>query len=149
MEISLFSNPAVIWMIIGVLLLLLEFIIPGLIILFFGVGALITACALLLFDLSLTSQLFVFLVSSGISLLLFRKSLHRKFFSKPDSANHELEDEFIGKQAIALVDFTQQTGKVEFKGAAWKAISEEPIVSGQLVEIIKKDSITLNVKPIK
>ena len=146
---SIFSNPAVIWMIIGVFFLLLEFVVPGLIIIFFGVGALTTAGALLLFDLSLTAQLFLFLISSGLSLALFRKTLHRKFFKKTEKLTDELHDEFVGKPALAIIDFANNTGKVEFKGAAWKAIAEESIQKGDTVEIIKKDSITLYVKPIK
>ena len=146
---SIFSNASVIWMIIGVVLLLLELVAPGLIIMFFGIGALITAFTLLFSDISISWQLALFLVTSGISILLLRKSLHKKFFSSSSLLKDELEDEFIGKTAKATCSFENNLGKVEFKGCAWNAISQDDIIEGQLVEIIKKDSITLTVKPIK
>lgn len=43
MSLEFLSNPAVIWFFIGLFLLLLEMAVPGLIVMFFGVGAWITA----------------------------------------------------------------------------------------------------------
>ncbi len=146
---SIFSNPSVIWMIVGVALLLLELIAPGLIILFFGIGSLITAFTLLFIDISFSWQLTLFLTTSGISILLLRKSLHKKFFNQSSNVKDELEDEFIGKMATAQTKFVHNQGKVEFKGCAWNAVSESNIKEGDIVQIVKKDSITLTVKSIK
>lgn len=145
---EILSDPAVIWMICGIVGLVLELIVPGLIIVFFGIGALTTAFALLGLDLSLSKQLTIFFATSGVSLILFRKSLKKKFFDSTHDNKSELDDEFLEKQATALIDFKQNQGKIEFKGTSWKAISTEKIIKGQLVKIISKDSITLTVKPI-
>ncbi|MFW5850589.1 MAG: NfeD family protein [Bacteroidota bacterium] len=142
---SIFSNPSVIWMIAGIIGLLLEFIFPGLILIFFGIGALATAFLLLFTDVSLTIQLAVFLSVSIISLLALRRVLHRKFFTEKTNEKDELEDEFIGKQAIALTDFEQNHGRIEYKGAAWGALSTDKIKKGDRVTITQKDSITLTV----
>ncbi|MFO7869112.1 MAG: NfeD family protein [Bacteroidales bacterium] len=149
MQESIFSDPSVIWMIAGIIGLLLEFIFPGLIIIFFGLGALATAFILLFTDISLTIQLAVFLLVSVSTLLILRRSLHQKFFSEDVGTKDELEDEFIGKTATALTDFNKNRGKIEFKGAAWNAVSTENIHKDDLVTIIKKDSITLTVIPLQ
>ena len=71
-------TPEVIWFLIGVGLLLLELVAPGLIFVFFGIGAWITATALLGIDLSLNAQLLLFAATSLGSLLLLRRSIRKK-----------------------------------------------------------------------
>ena len=61
---ELFSKPEIIWFFIGLLLALLEFGIPGLIILFFGIGAWVTALSCMLFDVGLNGQIIIFIISS-------------------------------------------------------------------------------------
>ena len=60
----------------------------------------------------------------------------------------DVEDEFTGKDAVALADFGEDNlGKVEFKGTTWKAESTSGVKKGQLVTITKKDSFKLLVEP--
>ena len=58
------SDPAVIWFLVGLGLLLLELVLPGLVILFFGVGAWVTALVCAFTDISLNWQILIFLVAS-------------------------------------------------------------------------------------
>src|SRR5688500_1305870 len=74
---DLFYNAAVIWFIIGFLCFLLEFVLPGLILFFFAVGAWIVATLSLFIDMSLNTQLIVFLASSTLAIILFRKSVSK------------------------------------------------------------------------
>jgi len=53
---EILSDPAVIWFLIGLGLLLLELVLPGLVILFFGAGAWVTALACVLHDFNLNWQ---------------------------------------------------------------------------------------------
>lgn len=140
-------NPVLVWFIIGFVFMLLELGLPGLVIIFFGVGAWITSLMLLLFDLTIDTQIIVFLVVSIGTLLILRKKLKNKFFKDQVTEISELEDEFIGKIARATTDIRpDKAGKVDFKGTHWMARSEELIKEGQAVEIIRKESITLIVK---
>ncbi|HOS85093.1 MAG TPA: NfeD family protein [Bacteroidales bacterium] len=143
MDISFFENPAIIWIICGIAGLLLELAVPGLIIIFFGAGAIITGFAYWLTPLQIEFQLLTFLISSVVLLLLFRKTLQKRFFDSSDTSKDELEQEFIGKQAEALADFVEGTGKVSFKGTTWNANSQDSIKQGNIVTIIKRDSLTL------
>ena len=145
---DILSKPELIWFLVGLGLLLLELVLPGLVVIFFGIGAWITALACLIFPLEgqLAIQLLIFLVSSILGLVLLRKTLKKRFFDKKDQELVDQLEEFIGKKAKALEDFSDGTGKVEFKGTQWTARSEDRVSKGQWVIIKAKESLTLEVK---
>jgi len=146
-----FFKPEVIWLIAGVIMLVMEFALPGLIIFFFGIGACIVALICLLFDLSLNGQLLIFILSSVILLVSLRKWLKKAFMGRIalKTEQDETREEFIGKSAIVKKEITTNIkGKVEFHGTLWTAEADEDIPVGTPVEIIGKDNITLKVKPI-
>lgn len=144
---EILSDPAVIWFLIGLGLLLLELVLPGLVILFFGAGAWVTALACVIHDFSLNWQILIFLLASLLGLALLRKYLKRKFFDRKKGEIEDQLEEFIGKKAKAIEDFQDGNGKIEFKGTRWSARCEEPVMKNQWVQIVSKDSLILEVKP--
>jgi inner membrane protein len=147
---SVFSKPEVIWFIIGLAFFLLELVLPGFVIFFFGVGAWITALICLLWHPSTNLQIIVFAITSVLSLLALRKIIQRKFFYSKEDRSSAVEDEFTGKEAVATTDFgSDNKGKVEFKGTTWNAESKSAIIKGQTVIIIEKESFKLIVEPKK
>jgi inner membrane protein len=145
---NIFSRPEIFWFLLGLFLFLLELVMPGFIIFFFGVGAWITALVCLIATPGTNLQIIIFALSSLIALLAFRRFLQNKFFHKTTS--DYVEDEFTGKEAIATGDFGGiKNGKVEFKGTSWTAESASEIKEGQRVIIIEKDSFKLIVEPKK
>ncbi len=144
-----FLNAAVIWIIIGFILFLLEFVLPGLILFFFAVGAWIVAILCLFIDLSINEQLIVFLISSIVTILLLRKWLSKILWKRKHSTEL-LEDEFLGKTAKAVTAISPgENGKIDFKGTTWQAASEDTIEKGENVIIIGNESILLMVKSTK
>lgn len=143
------SRPEIIWFIIGLALFLLELVLPGFVIFFFGVGAWITALLCLVANPNLNIQVLVFAVTSVLSLLALRKMIQKRFFlAKDDGLSDSVEDEFTGKEAVALNSFKPgDTGKVDFKGTSWKAESDSEIHEGQRVVIKNKESFKLIVEP--
>jgi len=142
---ELLKNAAVIWFILGFVLFLLEFLVPGLILFFFAIGAWIIGILLLFFDLSINTQLIVFLSTSILSIVLFRRTLKKIMYTKRNSS--EVEDELIGKTAIAETFIGPgKNGKVTFKGTVWDARSVDTIQKGETVSIVGNDSILLIVK---
>ena len=136
-----------IWLLCGVIGLALELILPGLIVLFFGCGALLTGVATWIFpSLQIEGQLIVFVVSSVVLLLFFRKMLRNRFFNNSKESDDELADEYIGKTAVALTDFANGHGEVEFKGSKWEALSADEIRKGDTVVISSRESIKLTVE---
>jgi len=147
---TIFSRPELFWFLIGLGLFLLELVIPGFFIFFFGLGAWVTALVCLLGEPGINLQIVIFAITSVLSLIGLRRIIQRKFFYSKGDESGEVEDEFTGKEALAVTDFGgQQTGKVEFKGTTWKAESSSEIKSGQRVIILEKDNFKLIVEPKK
>lgn len=142
-------SPVTIWLLCGVLGIGLELIVPGLIVIFFGCGAVLTGLCLWLFPaMAIELQLIIFAVVSVILLFAFRKMLKKKFFQKATTDKDELVDEYVGKQAVALTEFENGRGKVEFKGTGWEATSSDEIHKGDLVLIVSHESITLQIQKL-
>jgi len=81
-----FLRPEIIWFLIGLILLIMEFVLPGLIIAFFGVGAWIVALVCLITDIGINTQLIIFILSSVLSLMCLRKWLKGVFLGHTVSA---------------------------------------------------------------
>ena len=142
-----FSRPEVFWFVLGIIFFVFELISPGFFIFFFGVGACVTSIVCLIGNPGINLQIIIFLVISVLSLLTFRKMLKRTFFFADDEKSKSIEDEFTGKDAMAITDFgSDNTGRVEFKGTSWKAEASVPIKAGQIVKIIDKEGFILKVE---
>jgi inner membrane protein len=146
-----FVRPDVIWFLVGLFLLVMEMVLPGLIIGFFGIGAWIVAVTCLIDQISINTQLIIFIVASVLSLLLLRRWLKGIFLGHEQSRqdlNHNLDD-FVGQRAVVKEKIVPKLGgKVEFHGSHWEAQADGEIAQGAVVEIIGKDNITLKVKPV-
>ncbi|MEM7393472.1 MAG: NfeD family protein [Verrucomicrobiota bacterium] len=143
--------PPVIWGLVGLILMILEMIVPGLFLFFFGLGAFVTAAVCLFFEPSLNIQLLVFICTSVISLFLLRRTMQQIFSGKwATSDMPDQLEEFVGKRAVVLESIDPiRGGKVELNGTPWKAKAEEPIEAGVIVEVLRHDNITLTVKPVQ
>jgi len=148
-----FLRPEIIWFLIGLALLIMEFVLPGLIIAFFGVGAWIVALVCLFSNYvqgSVNVQLTIFILSSVLSLMCLRKWLKGVFLGHAVSKQNLKEnlEEFIGQKAVVKEKITPKAGgKVEFHGTNWAAEADEEIAVETVVEIVGKENITLKVKP--
>ena len=142
------SRPELIWFVIGFLLFVLELVIPGFVIFFFGIGAWVTSLICLIFEPGINLQVLVFIIVSVIALVTLRKFLTNKFFASKDIPGQNADDDFTGSTAIALNSFDPGvTGKVEYRGTNWQAESSKPIEQGQVVVIVSKENLKLIVKP--
>lgn len=145
-------NPEVIWFLVGLGLMLAEFAVPGVVLVFFGAAAWIVALTTYIsLTESLTSQLAVFAISTVILLVSLRRWIKEKLFVGYVSDIHNLDenlDEFTGKSVIVLEDVEPggSGGKVEFKGADWSALSDTPIKKGEAAVIEKLDGLKLIIK---
>jgi len=147
-----FLKPEIIWCLIGLLLLLMEFATPGLIIFFFGLGAWVVAVVCLVWQAApIKAQLLIFIISSVVLLLVLRKWL-KGIFVGHTHAKQELTEElkeYVGEKVVVKAKISPNlSGKVEFNGVNWKAEAAEEIEKGTVVEIIGKDNITFKVKPV-
>ena len=147
------SNAELYWFLLGVVLMLSEMAIPGFVIFFFGVGAWITAlCLWIGVGGSFNTQLIIFLGSSVLSLIAFRKQGTKYFHGKVSGELDDVAklDSVAGERALVVEDIMPSgtSGKVEFHGTWWTARSETEIKKGTPVEIVERVNLILKVKPI-
>lgn len=145
-------RPEVVWALLGMIFIMLEFAVPGLIIFFFGIGALLVSLLCLLSPYihdSINTQLIIFIVSSIVVLISLRGTL-KKVFSGLVSTQQEMQDnlsEYVGKKAIVTVSIKPgRNGKIELHGTNWDAQCDKEIEEGSTVEIVGRDNITMIVK---
>lgn len=146
------ESSELLWFIIGLVFMLAELALPGFVVIFFGIGAWITAvgAALGLVE-SFNGQVAVFLVSSILTLVLFRRQ-GKKYFKGRISGIAGAEDaldNLKGQRAVAVTDIIPRAlgGKVEFNGTVWAAESDVQIAKGAAVEIVERKNLVLIVKP--
>ena len=143
------NDPITLWFIAGALLILAEFMVPGVVIVFFGVGALITSLTTWLgLTESLTSQTFMFGSSSVVLLFSLRHLVRSWFVGKSDDENGDLDDDFTGREALVTRDIPGPgiDGRIEIKGSEWKARAESTIPAGTTVIIDGRQGLTLHVR---
>ncbi len=144
-------NPTLLWFFLGLILAFLEFLVPGVILIFFGVGAwIVAATTYLKLTNSFESQLLLFAISSILIIVLLRKWIKGKFYghvSDVQDLDKDL-DEFTGKSVVVLKDVIpgKMEGVVEFKGSTWSAVSEEFIKNGEVGIITEIDGIKLKIR---
>ena len=144
-----YMRPEIIWVFVALALFLLEFAIPGLIVFFFGVGALVVAAVTLFFQPTLDIQLIIFIVASVILLFGLRRWLKGIFTGKTSSATGDFTDseEYVGERTrVKEAIHASLPGKVELHGTDWKAEADEDIEVGTVVEVVGRRNLALVVK---
>ena len=140
-------SPAFWWAIVGIGLMISEFVVPGLILFFFGLGALFTALLTLLIPMSLTVQLIVFTVASLVFLFGLRRLIKPIFVGRTSDSEDGLSEGMAGQEAKVTETIEPgAAGKVLLNGTAWKAEAEETLAVDQTVVVTGQKSLTLIVK---
>lgn len=136
-----------IWAIIGVALIIAELATFSFILVFFGLGALVTALlAWAGLATTVVTQLVAFSSLSLISLVLFRKTF-RKMFSDGSA----FTGDYIGQKVTVRKEITSGAeGAIELRGSEWIAFSEEAetIPEGATVRITGVDGIRFKVEKL-
>ena len=144
-------TPELLWFLIGLILIILEFGIPGVITVFFGIGAWLVALLCLLFNIPLNLQIVIFIIGSIIPLILLRKWFKQLLDGRSIVGPVDLDEleEYLGKKVVVTEEITpDRRGRVEFRGSTWKAEAYENLAVGKTVEIVDKNNITLIVKSL-
>lgn len=133
------------WLIAAIILFIVEAIVPGLVCIWFALGA-VAAMIASFFVANTAVQTIVFIFVSAV-LLLSTRSLVRKFLSgKTERTN---VDRIIGQDAIVTetIDNLKNTGRVSICGLEWKAASVDKtkIEKGSVVTIRDIRGVTARV----
>ncbi len=138
-----------IWILSGLALLAVEIVIPGgIIMLFFGVSAMIVGVLVVLgVGGPLWFQAVLFSLLSVGSLLTLRGPILRRMNSTHSSDTDV--DSFAGEQAVLLSDIAPGAeGRAELRGTTWSAqnIGDASLTKGQKCTVDRIDGLKLYVR---
>lgn len=143
-----FLNGYSFWLLLGLALLISEFFVPGLVAVFFGIGALVVGL-LTLFGVidSLAAQLLCFALISLAALFGLRRHCTRWLKGAvAGRTDQDLDNEGLLNQRVAvLTDFVDGIGDVQLNGAKWDAESGEPLRAGDSAWVVGFSGIVLKV----
>lgn len=142
-----------IWISVGLLLMLSEFMIPGFIIFFFGVAAIIVGILQAIIPgVPLSIWIIATCILGTILLFVCRRFMPKSMIGTKMTGNCETDvdnDGIIGEKVQVMEKITPaQQGKVELHGSLWNASADVDIPEGTTVVILEKKNLTLIVKPL-
>ncbi len=136
------------WMILGVALLAGEMLTVGLILLFFGIAALIVGAlvAVGVTGAAWTQWIIFAVLSIGLMITLRR---HLSKWRGPSTGKQDLNG-IIGAVAISENEIAADgVGRVEMRGTTWNArnVAKTPIMPGQRCLVEKMEGLTIFIRP--
>ena len=140
------------WLSSGIFFTAIEFLVPGLVMVFVGLGALTVALGMHLGYIDeIVQQFITFFISSIIYLLTLRFLVLRFVPSVTRKENIDEDEEVMGSNVEIVADINSgEFGRVEHSGSSWQARAEgdQTILKGEQVKIIGRDNITWIVQKI-
>lgn len=140
-------NMAVVWLIAMIVLLVIEGIVPGLVSIWFALGALAALIAAAL-HAPMWLQLLWFLVVSVVALAVTRPLVKKYVNSRVKPTNADM---ILGRDCVVTeeIDNIRGTGAVTVGGKVWTARmenDEEKAAAGEIVQGIRIEGVKLIVR---
>lgn len=136
------------WLTFGLVLMILELVIPGTFIIWFGFGAVVTGIVIAVMPLSVSGQLATFAICSAVS-LCFGFFVYKRIFG----ANKEVAQKdktgahkYIGQSFKVVETIDDDLGKVAVGDTVWLAKSTHPIPVGKRAKVIAVEGTILIVE---
>ena len=147
----LFESAATNWLIWGLVLSILELMVPGTYLIWFGLAALLMSLLTFFIPMSLSVQIVWFAIFSAIFAFIgwyayryiFKKvKAPREYQNLNDSAQ-----QYIGRTVTLTEDVKDNQTKVQIGDSYWLAYSEKPLKKGATAKVkAVKDSLILVVE---
>ncbi|MDH5656787.1 MAG: NfeD family protein [Spirochaetia bacterium] len=146
LEMMSMQTIGLIWIAVGVILIILEFIVPGGFVFFLGFSAVVVG-GLSFFNVfdSVWMQFFTWAVFSLLLILILRSQVAKWFPALERYQPTTDYTEMYGKEVTVVsdVDTESEEGRVQFQGTSWKAKTKTGrIAAGEKAKIVGKQNIT-------
>lgn len=135
------------WIAGGLLLVMMELLIPSFFIIWFGLGALLVGIVVLLAPVPLSAQFILWGLTSGAMVYFWFR-----FFKNPDRTKAGLsKDAFLGETGMIVKEVTELAkGQIRFQkpilgSETWPVIADETIPAGERARIVDVLGQTLKV----
>ncbi len=136
------------WLIAGVILMMLEMFVPGVVFMWLGIAALITGIVSWLSpDMALEWQIIIFAVLSVISVISGRMYLKRRPLKTDHPTLNRRGEQYIGRHFTLDEPIEGGFGKIKVDDSTWK-ISGDDMPAGTKIEVIAAEGVILKVKEL-
>ncbi len=145
-------DPMWLWIYTGCALMLMELMVPGFIIFFFGLAAAsVGAIGLFVGDAFTSSwQVASFSVFTVVYLVVVRQYLKKIFAGKTEVSGTDFCDEYVGRNATVVKAIGQGLeGRILVGDAEWSAVADSPVAEGKTVKIVSRKNLTMKVEETK
>ena len=139
------------WIYAGAVLVLLELIVPGFILCFFGLSAATVGTLRFAFGeaFTLTWQLAAFSAFSVVYIVLLRRYLKRVFVGSTVETKTDFDNDRVGSVGEVTVAIRPPlAGRVMLGDAEWTAEAARPIEAGTSVRVIAQANLTMTVEEV-
>jgi membrane protein implicated in regulation of membrane protease activity len=142
----MFKVSPALWIIAGLAMVVLEMVVPGLIIIWFGIGAVVAGLVALLIPNPYV-QFGVFAVVSGVLVVFSQRIARRITKPEPEPVGANRMSDAVG---LVIADIAPPaTGRVKVMGEEWRAESAGPIAAGTRVKVREVSGTRLVVEPVE
>ena len=140
------------WIGAGIVFMLLELIMPGLIVIFLGIGAILIGIFIKIGIINGWLAAFTWWFIISLFLIIILRQLLMKLF--PSESIYQLTEEdveAIGKvvEVVETVTESEPTGRIKYAGTTWPAISKSgTIPKGSQARLLYRDNIAWVVESV-
>lgn len=135
------------WLAVGVVLAMLEILVPGVFLIWIAFAAMLTALATLVFGLALPFQVGVFTLISIAAVLGGRRWYDRHPVESSDPMLNERTQRLIGETVTVVTAIEHGEGRVRVGDSVWNARGPDA-AAGARMRVTGADGTCLNVQPL-
>lgn len=138
------------WMALGLVLLIMEVLLPGIFLLWIGIAAIVTgALSLVLWDMAFWGwqvQVLVFLALSLLAAFIGKKIMSGREHETDEPLLNRRADQLVGRLATLHEPILDGTGRVRIDDTVWR-VSGDDMAAGAKVRITGVSNGILEVSP--
>ncbi len=145
------TSCAWLWIYAGAVLVLLELVVPGFVLCFFGLSAATVGVLRFVFGeaFTLAWQLAAFSAFSVDYIVLLRRFLKKIFVGSMVSDGTDFDNESVGRIGRVTEAINPPlTGRVMLGDSEWTASAETPIAVGADVRVVAQSNLTMKVQAL-
>lgn len=132
------------WLIVGVVLMALELLAPGVFLFWLGLAALLTGLLSFVVTLSWQAQILLFAVFAAAAVPVWRRIAHQKPGVNPNPFLNKRTEALIGRVCVVEKPIVNGEGIVRIDDTVWR-VQGPDAPAGARVKIVKADGASLTV----
>ena len=137
------------WIVLGLMLVILEMLLPGFILIWFGVGAILVGGLLYVMpDLTWQWQLLIFSIFSLTSVFVWRAWSKNNLTDDPESdILNQRGRALIGRETVLIEAIVNGVGRIQVDDTFWR-VNGKDLENGKLIRVVDVEGATLKVEHV-